>query len=168
MVPDIAASAIANAIERSKACPLFAQPDPASLGRNVRNKQGSGSVSSSNSFATIVAGSAAWHRIKMESGYEAADAYRCAQLFRLGRSGRIGRLNRLTRYCATRYTERPIAIGGRRHVARRVSNAHASPEPSAEPRSNDRRFLHRGDDGDVLQCCHRAEHERLWSEERGA
>ena len=45
-----------NAIKRSKASPLFARPDPASLRRNARNKQGSGSVSFSNSLATIFAG----------------------------------------------------------------------------------------------------------------
>jgi len=96
-------------------------------------------------------GQATRHRAKTSSGYEEARAYRCTRLVSLGLIGR------LTRCCATRYVERPVTIGG----PRRAVSAHASPEP----RSNDRRFLHRGNDGDVLQRGHRAQHERLWNEE---
>jgi hypothetical protein len=128
-------------------------PRDTSLRRNARNKQGSGSVSFSNSLANIVAGrQAAWHRAKTRSGCEEAYAYRCTCLVSLGRIGR------LTRCCATRYVERPVTIGG----SRRAVSAHAGPEP----RSDDRCFLHRGNDGDILQRRHRTQHEWLWDKER--
>ena len=85
----------------------------------------------------------------MSGGYEEAHAYRCAGLVRLGR---------LARCCATHYIEWPVPIGG----PRRAVSSHASPDP----RSDDWRFLHRGNDGDILQCRHRAQHEWLWSAER--
>jgi hypothetical protein len=60
MVPDIAAKATIDAkVKRRKACPLFARPDRASLRRNARNKQGSGSVSFLSDY---LRGQAAWHR----------------------------------------------------------------------------------------------------------
>jgi hypothetical protein len=109
-------------------------------------------VSFSNFVGDYLRGHAARHRTKTSNGYEEAHAYRCTRLVSLGRIGR------LTRCCATRYVERPVTIGG----SRRAVSAHASPES----KSNDRRFLHRGNDGDVLQRRHRAQHERLWNEER--
>lgn len=59
--------------------PLFARPDPASLRRNARNKQGSARFPCRN----YLRGHAAWHRAKTSSGYEEAHAYRCARLFPL-------------------------------------------------------------------------------------
>ena len=43
-------------LSEAKLFPLFARPGRASLRRNARNKQGSGSVSISNSLSTIFAG----------------------------------------------------------------------------------------------------------------
>ena len=100
-------------------------------------------------FGEYLGGHAAWHRTKMSSEYEEAHAYRCARRRHLGR---------LTRRGATRYIERPVTLGD----PRRAVSPHASPEP----RSNDRRFLHRGNDGDILQRRHLAQHEWLWDEER--
>jgi hypothetical protein len=95
---------------------------------------------------------AAWHQAKMSSGYEEAHTYRCTCLFGLGRRGR------LTRYCATRSVEWPVTIDG----PRRAVSSHAS----TEPRSDDWRFLYRGNDGDILQRRHRTQHEWLWDKER--
>jgi len=81
---------------------------------------------------------------------------------------RCATLNGVVGCSASRDVERPTTVRHRRPVStvRPTTVGGSGPPVSTVAGPDDGRFLHRGNDRDVLQCTQRPEHEWLWIERR--
>ena len=77
-------------------------------------------------------------------------------------------LNGVVGCSASRDVERPATVRHRRPVSTAwpTTGGGSGPPVSTVAGPDDGRFLHRGNDRDVLQCTQRPEHEWLWIERR--
>jgi hypothetical protein len=151
MVPDIAASAIVNAIKRSKASPCLLGQTPQAYDETRGTNRGALGFLVATIFVGTQRGIGQKQVVDMKR-HTLIAALVFSALAVLATSPAV----------AQRATSNGQSQSTTQGTLQGVPSA-PTPVPSQGPTTG---VLHRGNDGDILQCRHRTQHERLWNEER--